>query len=111
MGNIGFGLLFLVLSLFIYFISPIYKKNILGYKSMQQGIHKDIWKWSNKCFGLLAMIGSVIYLAVSITFKVLDITDYNALLNQCGTFYIFLSILATEVYTFICSQKNKKIEE
>ncbi len=111
MGSIGFGILFLVFSVFLYFISPIYKKNMLGYKSMQQGMYKDIWKMSNKCFGLLAMIGSSIYLAMAITFKILDMKHYNALLNQCGIFYILLSILVTEVYTFISSQKRKKIEK
>lgn len=108
MASIGLGILFLVFSVFLYFISPIYKKNMLGYKSMQQGMHKDIWKMSNKCFGLLAMIGSSIYLAMAITFKILDMKHYNALLNQCGIFYILLSILITEVFTFISSQKGKK---
>ncbi len=111
MVNIRFGLLFFALSLFLYFISPIFKKNILGYKSMQQGMYKDVWMLSNKCFGLLVMIGSIIYLTMAITFKISDIKHYDALLNQCGTFYIFLSILVTEVYTFISSQKRKKIEK
>ncbi len=31
---------------------------MLGYKSLQQNLHKEIWKWT--CFGLFAIVGAVV---------------------------------------------------
>lgn len=82
---------------------------MLGYKSPQQGMHKNIWKWSNRCFGSLAIFGSSIYLLAAIILKILNISNYNGKINQYGIIYIFVCIIITELYTFVNSQKNKQI--
>ena len=81
---------------------------MLGYKSPQQGINKNIWQWSNKCFGILAIIGSSIYLLTTIAFKILDIDNYYSVMNRYGIVYIFLCIIITEIYTFVQSQRKKQ---
>mgnify|MGYP000935694320 CR=1 FL=1 len=107
MNNLIIGLLALAFSLFICFLSPKEGKNVLGYKSPQQGTHKNIWKWSNRFFGVLAIIGSVIYIIITIVFKILSIKEYNNKLNLYGMVYIFLCIIATEIYTFVKASKNR----
>jgi hypothetical protein len=52
MNDIFYGLIFLCYGIFLFFFSAKEKKNMLGYKSLQQNMHKDIWKWTNQCFGL-----------------------------------------------------------
>ncbi len=108
MNNLIIGILCLALSIFIFFFSPKEGRNLLGYKSPQQGMNKNIWKWSNRCFGILAIIGSSTYLLTTIVLKFLDIDDYNSIINQYGMIYIFACILVTELYTFIQSQKKNK---
>ena len=61
MKDIYIGLICLCFSFFLFFYSPKDPKNMLGYKSLQQNMHKDIWKWTNECFGLLALVGSILY--------------------------------------------------
>lgn len=109
MDNLIIGILCLALSLFIFFISPKEAKNMLGYKSPQQRIRKSsVWKYSNKCFGILVLIGSFIYLLATIITRILSISEYNNKINQYGIIYIFICIGLTELYTFIRSQKERK---
>lgn len=72
---------------------------MLGYKSLQQNMHKDIWKWTNQCFGLLTLIGSIIYLTFSII-ETLGIIHF-ANLNKYGLFYIVFSFVVTECFAFV----------
>lgn len=46
MSNLLIGVLCMLFSLFLFFLSPKENKNMFGYKSPQQGFHKNIWKWS-----------------------------------------------------------------
>ena len=78
---------------------------MLGYKSLQQNTHKDIWKWTNECFGLLATVGSIIYLIISIILEFRDIS-YSSRLNFLGLVYIFISFIITECYALIRKHKN-----
>lgn len=89
------------------FLSPKENKNILGYKSPQQGLNKNVWKWSNKCFGLLALIGSIVYLVATVVLMVMNLQEYGILQNKIAVIYIILSVIITEVYTFVCSCRNK----
>ncbi len=107
MDNLIVGIICLTYSLFIYFFSPKEGKNMLGYKSPQQGMHKNIWKWSNKCFGILVLLGSSIYLIITITMRFFNISKYNSIINRYGIIYIFLCIIITEIYTFVNSHKNR----
>lgn len=108
MSNLFIGILCMLLSLVIFFYSPQEGSNMLGYKSPQQGKNKKIWYWSNKCFGILAIIGSAIYLILSLILKFMEITLYDHTINSLGLAYIFICIIITEVYTFICSHKKAK---
>ncbi len=105
MNNLTIGIICFAMSLFLYFYSP---KNIsiLGYKSPQLGTHKKIWKWSNKCFGFLAIIGSAIYLFLSIIFRIANICEYDRIMNKFGIAYSLICIIITEVYTFVRYIKN-----
>lgn len=80
---------------------------MFGYKSPQQGFYKNIWKWSNRCFGLLAMIGSAIYLIVAVILAFLEIRKYDAMINSIGLVYVIICVIVTEVYTFILSRKKR----
>lgn len=108
MGNIGIGILFVIFSLFLYFVSPSENKNLLGYKSPQQGANAHIWKWSNKCFGMLALIGSVLYLISSIVLGVLELQDYGSIQNKIAIAYLVVCVIVTEIYTLIRSCKKDK---
>lgn len=106
MSNLVIGILCMVFALFLFFLSPKEAKNMFGYKSPQQGLNKNVWKWSNKCFGLLAIIGSTIYLISAIVLMVLGIHKYSVLLNKVGLVYIVISVIITEMYTFMVSYKR-----
>lgn len=54
------------------------------------------------------MIGSAIYLILSLILKFMEITLYDHTINSIGLAYIFICIIITEVYTFICSHKKVK---
>lgn len=97
MNDIFYGLIFLCYGIFLFFFSAKEKKNMLGYKSLQQNMHKDIWKWTNQCFGLLAIVGSVIYLITSIIQEVQNITLAYSMYKYVLV-YIGTSILITECY-------------
>ncbi len=63
MDGIFYGVLFLgygLLLLFFFFFSSKEKRNMLGNKSLQQNLHKEIRKWTNQCFGLFAIVGAVV---------------------------------------------------
>ena len=81
MNNLGMGILFLCFSLFLRFYSPREKGNMLGYKSPQQGMRRNVWFWSNRCFGKLALAGSAVYLAASIILLILGKTEMAYKLN------------------------------
>ena len=70
---------------------------MFGYKSLQQNIHKDIWKWTNECFGLLTLFGSMLYLTLSIILELKGIS-ISSRLNMYGLFYIVFSFILTECY-------------
>ncbi len=108
MKTIYIGLICLFYGFYLFFLSPKEKKNMFGYKSFQQNMHKDIWKWTNECFGLLILAGSIIYLTFSIVFEINDIS-FTARLNQYGLFYILSSIVLTECYGSYKRYKNKKV--
>ena len=91
------GLICLCYSLFLLFLSPKDKKNLFGYKSLQQNMHKDIWKWTNECFGILTLVGSIIYLTLSIILEINDIS-ISSQLNKYGLIYIVFSFILTECY-------------
>lgn len=80
---------------------------MFGYKSPQQGLNKNIWKWSNKCFGLLAMIGSAIYLMIAVILALLEIHKYEAMINSIGLVYVIICVIVTEIYIFIISRKKR----
>lgn len=107
MNNLIIGIVCFVFALFLYFLSPSEGKNMLGYKSPQQGTHKNIWKWSNKCFGILAIAGASIYLLAAIILRILSIGEYDSKINLYGMIYIIICIIITETYTFIRSQKSR----
>ena len=81
---------------------------MFGYKSFQQGMHKEIWKWTNQCFGLLIMIGSIVYLIISIVLQVKGIS-YSARLTKYGFIYVVISFVLTECYGVIQRYRNKKL--
>jgi uncharacterized membrane protein YesL len=80
---------------------------MLGYKSLQLNTHKEIWKWTNECFGLLTLVGSIIYLAVSVYLEANDILFSR--LPVYGLIYIAISFVITECYAFVKKYKNKKV--
>lgn len=106
MSNLIIGIICMALSLFLYFYSPN-NISLLGYKSPQLGTHKNIWKWSNKCFGVLAMIGSGIYLITSIIFNIINMSEYDSIMNKFAIAYVIVSIFMTELYSFIRVRKNR----
>ncbi len=109
MKSIYIGMICLVYSLFLFFLSPREKKNILGYKSLQQNMDKDIWKWTNKCFGLLTLAGSIIYLIFSIILEFKGIS-FSSKLSMYGLIYIVISFVLTECYGLMKRYKNKNQE-
>ena len=94
------GLICLCYSLFLLFLSPKDKKNLFGYKSLQQNMHKDIWKWTNECFGILTLVGSIIYLTLSIILEINDIS-ISSQLNKYSLIYIVFSFILTECYGLV----------
>lgn len=108
MNNIYIGLICLALSIFICFFSPKEGYNPLGYKSPQLNTNKKIWFWTNRFFGILAMIGSAIYLLISIfTLVVLKNEPFLIMLNKFGLVYIVIAIVITEVYALTKSLKER----
>lgn len=107
MSNLIIGIVCMAVACFLFFLSPKEDKNMFGYKSPQQGLNKNVWKWSNKCYGLFAIVGSAIYLISAIVLLALRITQYNALLNKMGLAYIFVSIILTEICTYILSLRKQ----
>lgn len=103
--NLYYGIVCFGISIFIFFISSR-ERNVLGYKSPQLNTHKKIWLWTNKCFGFLTFIGSVIYLLLSLIFY--KDVKYLADLTKYGMFYIVFSIVATELYAYMKKIKDKK---
>lgn len=110
MNNIYIGLFCLVISIFIFFCSAREGPNALGYKSPQLKTHKSIWLWTNKCFGFFTLIGSCIYLLLSIILLLIKNEEYLSVLNKYGLFYILFSFIITEIYALtkkIIDNKNK----
>ena len=107
MSNLSIGVLCMIFSLFLFFWSPKEDKNMFGYKSSQQGFNKNRWKWSNKCFGFLALIGSAIYLITAVILAFLEIRKYDAMINRIGLVYVIICVIVTEIYTFIISRKKR----
>lgn len=110
MSNIYIGLICLGMSIFILFFSTkeSYRYNALGYKSPQLNTHKNIWLWTNKCFGLLALIGSTLYLVVSLILILSGNVNFAITMNKYGLVYIVLSIIITEIYAFSKKVVDKK---
>lgn len=108
MGNIKIGFVCLVFAIFIYFFSYKEKKNVLGYKSLQLNTHTNIWFWTNKCFGFLTIIGSILYLLVSIILFLSKKEEYLVTINKFGAFYLLFSFIITELYAFIKKTLDKK---
>ena len=92
-----------LMSMFIYFYSPR-EENVLGYKSLQLGTNKNAWKWSNRCFGIISIIGSLIFLSVDIIGRIRN-DNYN--LYKYILLYIVLAFIITEVYVIIKKLKDK----
>ncbi|MDF2512270.1 MAG: hypothetical protein K0S04_2136 [Herbinix sp.] len=80
---------------------------MLGYKSLQQNMHKNIWRWTNECFGLLTLVGSIIYVAISVYLEANDILFSK--LPMYGLLYIVISFVITECYAFYKRYTDKNI--
>ena len=107
MRNLVIGIVCILFSLFLFFLSPKENKNMLGYKSPQQGLNKNVWKWSNKCFGVLAIVGSSIYLIATIILLLSGNDKYGDMINRIGLVYTIISVIITEIYTLILSLRNR----
>lgn len=101
LGNLYIGIFFLCFSLFLRFYSPKERGNMLGYKSPQLRTRRRVWFWSNRCFGNLALAGSAVYLTVSTAFLAAGKTEWLDEVNRYIIPYLLLSIVVTEIYTFI----------
>ncbi|WP_313129014.1 hypothetical protein [Anaerocolumna sp.] len=110
MINVSIGLICLGMSIFILFFSPkeSYKNNALGYKSPQLNTHKNIWFWTNKCFGLLALPGSILYLLISIILVLTGHVEFSTAMNRYLLIYIGSSIIITEIYGLTKKINDKK---
>ena len=108
MKDLYIGLICLCFGFFLFFYSSKDARNMLGYKSLQLNTHKDIWKWTNECFGLLTLFGSVVYLAISVYLAAKDLSFPR--LPMYGLIYIVISFITTECYAFIKKYKNGKIK-
>lgn len=106
MSNYIIGVICLALSIWTCFFSPREGMNMLGYKS-PQGMHKNIWKFSNKCFGIFGIVGSSLYLLINLIFKILGLSDYYNDINKYAIIYIYVSIIITEIYTFVRFHKSR----
>lgn len=82
---------------------------MFGYKSLQQNMHKDIWKWTNECFGLLTFVGSIIYIICSIILEKKDI-PFSPRLNIYALVYLTICVVLTECYGVYKRYKNKKVD-
>lgn len=80
---------------------------MLGYKSLQLKKHKDVWKWTNQCFGLLTLIGSISFL---VFLSILKIQGEGTSLSGIKVFlyYILFCFVITECYAYI--QRKKATE-
>lgn len=87
-------------SLFLFFYSPK-EKNILGYKSLQQNLDSNVWKWSNKCFGGLSLLGSIL-------FSIIHMYNKDMILFKYILIYILISFVITELYVFIQRIRSKR---
>lgn len=105
MNNLGIGIVCMLYSIFLYSYSYKENQNMLGYKSSQQRMNKNVWKISNRCFGFLALIGSSIYLVVTVVLLLCNLSKYNEKLNIYGLIYICICVFVTEVYTLVRSRK------
>lgn len=100
MVNILIGVFYIAMSSYILFFSSTDKPNVLGYKSLQINIHKNIWLWTNKCFGIFSLIGSILYLLISVILLLTENSEYLAVINKYGLYYILISFVITEIYAF-----------
>ncbi|HHV13301.1 MAG TPA: hypothetical protein GXX75_23805 [Clostridiales bacterium] len=78
---------------------------MLGYKSVQLRSHKNIWKWSNRCFGMLSIIGSSLFLLVDVIGRVIN-KKYD--LYKYVLLYILFAFIITEAYVLIKKLKDNK---
>lgn len=106
MNGIKIGLFCICYGIFLFFVSSREKKNMFGYKSLQQGMHKDVWRWTNQCFGLLLIVGAIFYLTFSIVLYSKGIS-FSKELNLYGKVYLLTSIVLTECYTMIRRHRSK----
>ena len=87
------------------------KSHNVGYGQSEnlptKGMNKNIWKWSNKCFGILEMIGSFLYLLLTLIVQLLGKDQFSNEINKYAILYIFLSIIVTEVFTFVRSRRSR----
>ena len=108
------GIFFLCASLFLRFYSPKERGNMFGYKSPQQGMRRNVWFWSNKCFGKLALTGSTVYLASDVFLLFTGNMERLERLNRYILPWILFSIAVTEIYTYIRTRgrdDNKSAQE
>lgn len=101
MENIKIGVLLIVFSFFLIYISPREKYNAFGYKSLLSKINKYTWEWTNRLFGIFLLIGSFAFLFMSIYFKITNNNTYDDLLKKYGLIYIIVVTLAIESFGFI----------
>lgn len=107
MTNFYIGFLILGCSLFLLFLSPKEKNNIFGYKSLQLNTHKDIWKWTNQCFGLLILFGSVGFLLYLSILKIQGIEASLDVSLDLIKLYLLFSLVITECYAWVKKYKVK----
>jgi uncharacterized membrane protein len=108
MSNINLGIGFVILGILVYWFSPNSPHN-LGYVSLQLRRNKNIWKWSNRFFGRLCFIGSMIFLIAAIFLKVFNAEEskINNWAMVIFLTYIIVSVIITEIYIFIKTQQQK----
>lgn len=107
MNNITIGIITIVYAVFLRFMSPKERDNMLGYKSIQLGTNKKIWEWTNRGFGTLALIGSVCYLLASLYLHFTQNSNFDKRLQHIGLIYIIISVVIVEVNTLIKNIKDK----
>ncbi len=108
MSNINLGVGFVILGILVYWFSPNSPHN-LGYVSLQLRRNKNVWKWANRFFGRLCLIGSVIFLITAIVLKVFNTgkLQNNNWAMVIFLTYIIVSVIITEIYISIKIQQQK----
>lgn len=112
MNLISFGIVFCILGIMVYWFSPASPHNV-GYVSLQLHRNKNVWYWSNRFFGRLCLIGSIVFLITTVLFKIALKGDSAAGRWALASFltYLMLCVVITEVYIYIKIRKLSLIKK